>query len=102
MAGVPHWRLVGDWFDVCKCTIPCPCTFAQAPSEGDCEGILAWHIREGSYGSADAPHRLAFLGSNSVVVADARSDHALRVYNVSDPADPFLVGYYDTPGIATR
>src|SRR6266852_5423676 len=50
MAGVPHWRVVGDWFDVCKCTIPCPCTFAQAPSEGDCEGILAWHIREGSYG----------------------------------------------------
>src|SRR2546422_1891179 len=49
MAGVPHWRLVGDWFDVCKCTIPCPCTFAQAPSEGDCEGILAWHIREGGY-----------------------------------------------------
>ena len=27
----------------------CPCTFVQAPSEGDCEGILAWHIREGNY-----------------------------------------------------
>src|SRR5439155_15802995 len=50
MAEVPQWRIAGDWFDVCKCTIPCPCTFAQAPSEGDCEGILAWHIREGSYG----------------------------------------------------
>ena len=50
MADVPGWRVAGDWFDVCKCTIPCPCTFAQAPSEGDCEGILAWHIREGSYG----------------------------------------------------
>jgi hypothetical protein len=50
MADVPQWRVAGDWFDVCKCTIPCPCTFAQAPSEGDCEGILAWHIREGHYG----------------------------------------------------
>ena len=50
MPDVPHWHLVGDWFDVCKCTIPCPCTFAQAPSEGECEGILAWHIREGHYG----------------------------------------------------
>jgi hypothetical protein len=50
MAEVPQWRLKGDWFDVCKCTIPCPCTFAQAPSEGDCDGILAWHIREGNYG----------------------------------------------------
>jgi hypothetical protein len=50
MAQVPHWTLKGDWFDVCKCTIPCPCTFAQAPTTGDCEGILAWHIREGRYG----------------------------------------------------
>ena len=45
-----QWQLKGDWFDVCKCRIPCPCTFAQAPSEGDCEGILAWHINEGHYG----------------------------------------------------
>jgi hypothetical protein len=52
MADVPQWHVTGDWFDVCKCTIPCPCTFAQAPSEGDCEGILAWHIREGTYGDA--------------------------------------------------
>ncbi len=50
MVDAPKWRTTGDWFDVCKCTIPCPCTFAQAPSEGDCEGILAWHIREGNYG----------------------------------------------------
>jgi hypothetical protein len=49
MADVPKWNVTGDWFDVCKCTIPCPCTFAQAPSEGDCEGILAWHIRTGRY-----------------------------------------------------
>ncbi len=50
MAEVPGWRVVGDWFDVCKCAVPCPCTFAQAPTYGDCEGILAWHIREGHFG----------------------------------------------------
>jgi hypothetical protein len=50
MVDVPDWQVAGDWFDVCKCRIPCPCTFAQAPSDGDCEGILAWHIREGRYG----------------------------------------------------
>jgi hypothetical protein len=50
MSEVLQWRVTGDWFDVCKCAIPCPCTFAQAPTHGDCEGILAWHIREGSYG----------------------------------------------------
>ena len=50
MAEVPRWRLVGDWFDVCRCRVPCGCTFAQAPDDGQCDGILAWHVREGSYG----------------------------------------------------
>jgi hypothetical protein len=50
MPEVPPWQLKGDWFDVCKCAIPCPCTFAQAPTYGDCDGILAWSIREGRYG----------------------------------------------------
>jgi hypothetical protein len=50
MAEIPQWHVTGDWFDVCKCSIPCPCEFAQPPSSGDCEGVLAWHIREGSYG----------------------------------------------------
>ncbi len=45
-----QWRLKGDWFDVCRCRVPCGCTFAQAPDEGECNGILAWHIREGNYG----------------------------------------------------
>jgi hypothetical protein len=47
---VPKWRLAGDWFDVCSCNIPCPCEFAQAPTNNHCEGVLAWHVREGSYG----------------------------------------------------
>jgi hypothetical protein len=50
MAEVPRWHIVGDWFDTCKCSIPCPCTFAQPPTTGDCEGILAWLIRKGNYG----------------------------------------------------
>jgi hypothetical protein len=45
-----RWHLAGDWFDVCNCAIPCPCTFAQPPTYGDCEGVLVWHIREGNYG----------------------------------------------------
>jgi len=47
---VPIWHLSGDWFDVCKCNIPCPCTFAQTPSYGDCDGVLAYHINKGVYG----------------------------------------------------
>jgi hypothetical protein len=47
---VPKWKASGDWFDVCKCNIPCPCIFAQAPSYGDCEGVMAYHIKKGQYG----------------------------------------------------
>ncbi|MER5719064.1 DUF1326 domain-containing protein [Streptomyces sp. NPDC002132] len=59
----PAWHLAGDWFDTCKCAIPCPCTFAQPPTFGDCEGIMAWHIREGNYGNVQLD------GLNVVMVA---------------------------------
>jgi hypothetical protein len=50
MAETPSWRVSGDWSDVCRCRVPCACTFAQAPDEDECDGILAWHIREGNFG----------------------------------------------------
>jgi hypothetical protein len=50
MTAVPSWTINGDWFDTCNCAIPCPCTFAQPPTSGECEGILAWHVRKGHYG----------------------------------------------------
>jgi hypothetical protein len=48
---VPKWKASGDWFDVCSCNIPCPCVFAQAPTNGECEGIIAYHIKNGYYGN---------------------------------------------------
>jgi hypothetical protein len=50
MAGVPTWRAKGDWFDVCRCNVPCPCSWAEPPDDDFCEGVLVWHIREGRYG----------------------------------------------------
>jgi hypothetical protein len=91
MADIPEWHVAGDWFDVCKCDIPCPCEFAQAPSYGDCEGILVWHVNEGNYGdvSLDGLNVLAlgafegnvWQGEASVTVAmflDERSDDSQR------------------------
>jgi hypothetical protein len=49
-ANIPKWNASGDWFDVCKCNMPCPCEFAQAPTYGDCEGVMAYHIKKGLYG----------------------------------------------------
>ncbi|WP_019813047.1 DUF1326 domain-containing protein [Saccharomonospora saliphila] len=47
---VERWHVRGEWFDACKCAIPCPCSFAQPPTYGDCDGVLLWHIHEGHYG----------------------------------------------------
>jgi hypothetical protein len=63
-ANIPRWNLSGDWFDVCKCKIPCPCSFAQTPSYGDCDGVLAYHIKSGQYGS------ISLDGLNVVALAD--------------------------------
>src|SRR5919197_6598026 len=81
MADVPQWRVAGDWFDVCRCTIPCPCTFAQAPSEGVCEGILAWHIREGNYGDVrlDGLNVVA-LGSFEGNIWDGETKATMGIY----------------------
>ena len=49
---IPNWKVSGDFFDVCKCNVPCPCTYAQAPSYGDCDGVMAYHVRSGQYGEA--------------------------------------------------
>jgi hypothetical protein len=86
MADIPQWHVAGDWFDVCKCNIPCPCEFAQAPTYGDCEGILVWHVNEGNYGdvSLDGLNVLAlgafegniWKGESSVTVAMFLDDRA--------------------------
>jgi hypothetical protein len=49
-ASIPRWKASGDFFDVCSCNIACPCTFAQSPTYGDCEAVLAYHIKNGHYG----------------------------------------------------
>jgi hypothetical protein len=86
MADIPQWHVAGDWFDVCKCNIPCPCEFAQTPTFGDCEGILVWHVNQGNYGdvSLDGLNVLAFgsfegniwKGETSVTVAMFLDDRA--------------------------
>ena len=76
---VPQWHLAGDWFDVCNCNIPCPCTFAQPPSSGDCQGVLAWHIREGHYG--DVP----LDGLNIMALAAATTKSVGRVAVRDEP-----------------
>ena len=75
MEKIPSWYAKGDWFDVCSCDIPCPCTFAQPPTSGECAGVLAWHVREGRFGDVvlDGLNVLAVGGFKGNIWTGARS-----------------------------
>lgn len=45
-----NWTIEGKWFKNCNCDPGCPCDFNQAPTYGQCEGIIAMRIDKGHYG----------------------------------------------------
>jgi hypothetical protein len=49
-APIPPWTLRGDWIDVCSCNTPCPCTFAQRPTNNRCTAMFGYRITGGQYG----------------------------------------------------
>jgi hypothetical protein len=45
-----QWSVKGDFVDFCRCRVPCACSWAQPPDDGECDGVIAYRIREGNYG----------------------------------------------------
>ncbi len=81
MADVPAWHTKGEWFDLCRCNVPCPCSWAQAPDDDYCDGVLAWHIREGRYGDVplDGLNVVAFASFKGNIWEDAHSEPKMGV-----------------------
>lgn len=44
------WSIEGAWFKNCNCDPGCPCDFNQAPTHGNCEGIIGMRIDKGHFG----------------------------------------------------
>ncbi|MGE0751309.1 MAG: DUF1326 domain-containing protein [Variibacter sp.] len=50
------WRLSGDYFENCSCSVVCPCLISPKPqltakpTQGVCDVPLAFHIETGNYG----------------------------------------------------
>lgn len=44
-----NWKLDGHYLESCTCKEVCPCLHLGHPTEGDCTGLVAWHIDRGSY-----------------------------------------------------
>ena len=48
------WRLTGDFYEACTCSVPCPCNFGQSPSPHPfCYALWSLDIKDGHYGSTD-------------------------------------------------
>jgi hypothetical protein len=50
------WRLSGQYFETCSCTVLCPCIISQAtatPTEGYCDAVVAFHIERGGVDGVD-------------------------------------------------
>ena len=81
MADVPAWHTKGEWFDVCRCNVPCPCSWAQPPDDDYCDGVLVWHIREGRYGDVplDGLNVVAFASFKGNIWEGAHSEPKMGV-----------------------
>jgi hypothetical protein len=45
------WSLEADFLQACNCDYGCPCEFSAPPTKGFCEGVGAWRIIQGAYGT---------------------------------------------------
>jgi len=45
------WDFEADFLQACSCDYGCPCEFSAPPTREFCEGMGAWRILTGSYGS---------------------------------------------------
>ncbi len=60
-----QWKLTGTYFETCNCEVACPCAFGSEPTEGVCNAIVAWHIKQGRFGD------VALDGLNVAFLVDA-------------------------------
>lgn len=46
----PRWELRVDYVETCNCNFGCPCNFSGYPTDGHCEALVGYHIRQGRFG----------------------------------------------------
>src|SRR5262249_22363881 len=66
-----QWKLDGDYFEACNCDAACPCVVLGAPTRGECNVLVAWHIDKGIFGSVT-------LNNLNVVLAAHAPGHMLE------------------------
>ena len=44
------WTFEAEYIQSCNCDYGCPCNFDALPTHGNCDALIAWHIRRGEFG----------------------------------------------------
>jgi hypothetical protein len=65
------WQLKGTYFETCNCAVACPCVMLSAPTEGECQVLVAWHVEQGKDGGVD-------LAGLNVAIAIHSPGHMLQ------------------------
>ena len=47
------WRIEGQWLEYCSCDAGCPCESMAPPTQGHCDGAVAFKIEKGQFGDTD-------------------------------------------------
>jgi hypothetical protein len=56
------YTLEGQLLEVCTCNVLCPCWVGEDPDGGTCDGVLSWHIQNGTVNGTDVSgHTITIL-----------------------------------------
>jgi hypothetical protein len=74
------YAMEGQFLEACDCAVPCPCWFDRDPHEGECTGLLAWHIEQGTIDGVDVSGLTAVsVSSHSGHRAEAVKQAKMRI-----------------------
>jgi len=48
-----QWKMEAEYLQSCNCDYGCPCNFNALPTYGNCEALVAYHIRTGNFGDTE-------------------------------------------------
>jgi hypothetical protein len=103
--GSTDWRMSGDEVSSCNCVWACPCQFEGPPSDGHCETIIGYEVREGHFGDTQLDGvRFAWLvhwpgaihegnGTRQVIVDEGAGDaqrEAIEALSSGEHGGPYF------------
>ncbi|MBI3767479.1 MAG: DUF1326 domain-containing protein [Deltaproteobacteria bacterium] len=83
---IERWTLAVDYVETCNCNFGCPCNFSGYPTDGFCEALVGYHIREGHYGRTKLD-KLDVIYAAAWPKAIHQGGGTLRLY-ISESATP--------------